>query len=347
MMIKHQPLVSIIIVNFNGKNNLLSCLNSIAKNSYKNIEIIIIDNGSNDDSLKKIENKQPVFNRKFKIIRNKHNLGFAKANNQGLQLAKGEFILLVNNDVALAKNTIGKLIEKIKENKITGVVQPKIVFSDTKKLQSGKTLFTNFGFLYYQGYGKNPDDKKYNIGGSIFSANGACMLIRKATIKATGLFDNDFFAYYEETDFCHRAWLAGHQIIYEPSTLVFHKGAQTSKKQQEESIFFHSFKNRLVSTIKNFELKNLFFLIASLVFIYVFLVFFYLIKGKYNLSWAIIKALVWNCFNLKAIVKKRKKIQNKIRKISDSSYLNSVSQKTNLNYYLRLLSHKNKEALMS
>ena len=332
-------LVSIVIVNFNGLQLLRGCLVSLKKNPYKNTEIIIVDNGSTDGSVEFIKNlKFKIGN--LKLIKNKRNLGFSQANNQAIRKAKGHFVLLLNNDTVTTPNFLKVLVDKIRSDNLIGVVQPKIIFLDNKRLQSGGAFFTFLGFLYYFGYSQNPEEKKYNQAMPVFSANGACILIRKEVIDKVSLFDKDFFAYYEETDFCHRVWLAGYKVIYEPGATIYHKGGQTSKQMAESFILFHSFKNRLASSIKNFELSRLAGTVLSLVSIYLFLFFIYLTKLQFRLAMAVINALLWNVTNISSTLKKRQIIQTKMRTVADKAYLLVISRPLSMRYYLNMFLKK-------
>lgn len=333
------PLVSIIIVNYNGIHLLPECLDSIQKSSYLSTEVIVVDNGSSDGSINYLKKKK-ITKQAIQIILNEQNIGFARANNQGIEIAKGEYFLLLNNDAVLEKETIEILVSTLQQDSTIAVVQPKILFYKTKKLQSGAAFFTYFGFLYYFGFGHNPNDDCYNKTMDIFSANGACMLIRKSVISEVGLFDGDFFAYYEETDFCHRVLLSGQRIVYVPQARAFHKGGQTAITLNQSFIFFHSFKNRLNSAVKNFELLTLWRIVPSLLTIYAFLLFIYLLRGKLEMSRAVFLALLWNVFNFKKTIKKRRLIQRNIRLVKDIEYLKRTLKGVSPRYYYNMFLDK-------
>ena len=156
--------VSIVIVNWDGLPHLKISLPSLQKINYPNYEIILVDNASTDGSIEYLKAqmsklKTTAQKLKLRLIENRKNLGFAKANNQGFKKAKGEYILFLNNDTKVTPDFLTKLVNVMEEDKKIGVVQPKIVFMDSGTLQAGGAFLTNTGFLYHFGFGKDPDDK--------------------------------------------------------------------------------------------------------------------------------------------------------------------------------------------
>lgn len=328
-----KPLVSIIIVNWNGLEHLKICFSSLTKLKYSNFETILVDNGSTDGSVEYVKKNYP----KVILVQNKKNLGFAEANNVGFKKAGGEYILLLNNDVKVTSDFLTKLVQVLEAGAKIGVGQPKIILLGSKRLQSGGAFLTSTGFLYHFGREKNPSDKKYNQQMPIFSANGSCMLIRREVIEKVGLFDPDLFCYFEESDFCWRAWLAGYKTLYIPSAVIWHKGGRTSRRFKSSFIQYHSFKNRICSLIKNlgrFELLKI--LPVHLMFCQLAAIGLFF-KGGLSTGWAVQRAIAWNIVHLKKTLKKRKKIQGKIRKISDKELMPKVKKFVRPLYFYYLL----------
>jgi GT2 family glycosyltransferase len=118
--------------------------------------------------------------------------------------------------------------------------------------------------LYHYGREKNSKDPLFNKPMEIYSAKGACLLFKKEVLKKTGLFDKDYFAYFEETDLCHRIWLTGNSVLYWPRTVVYHKGGGASKQMVKAFILFHAYKNRICTYIKNLSVKNLIHVLPSI-----------------------------------------------------------------------------------
>ncbi len=298
-----QPLVSIIIVNYNGKKYLEECINSILDGTYKNFEIIVVDNNSSDGSPELVKSKFPTVT----LIKEKYNHGFTGGNNIGFEYSRGEYVILLNNDTKVEKNYIKNFIQVFDEFPKCGVAQSKIVLYDNPEiLDCAGSFWTDITLLYHFGFLKNSNLKKFNEPFKIFSAKGASMIIKREVILQVGLFDKDFWHYYEETDFCHRAINAGYEVYYYPKALCFHKiGISRGELNQEDKILFSNTKNKFFSFIKNFDFPSvLWVLIKHFVSLHFYIIML-LINGKFKESGTIYKAIFWNIKNLSFILKKR------------------------------------------
>lgn len=324
-----KDLISIIIVNYNGKKWLKKSLNSLCLQTYKNFEIIFVDNASTDGSIEFIKNNYP----KVKIVQNKKNFGFAGGNNIGLKKAKREYIFLLNNDTVVDKYCIENLLKAFKKIPNLASVQPKILLmDDNDKIDECGAYWTDSTTLYHYGYHKNASFNQYNKPMPFFSNMGAAMLIKKDLIDKIGLFDDDFWCYYEETDFCHRVWLVGYECWYYPKAVVYHAKGGTSTKFDNSVIQFHNFKNKLLSFIKNFESFSLIKIISTYLILNTGLNFYFLFKGKFRNFLAFYKSLWWNIKNIKSTLKKRRKIQN-LRVKSDNEIFKKIKKNPRLSYY--------------
>jgi hypothetical protein len=333
------PLVSIVILNWNGKHNLAKCLESLFKISYKPYEIVIVDNGSTDSSLRYIKSLQKK-NKNLILVKNFKNLGFAEGNNIGYKRSRGELILLLNNDVIVEKDFLNALIKRIMSSTKIGAVQPKIKkYEKNNKenvIDSIGSYFTNSGFLFHFGHNK-PDSFKYSKEGEIFSMKGACMLLKRKVIEEVGLFDSRYFAYFEETDLCQRIWMAGYKIYYIPDSVVYHRGGETAKQLGDAFIQFHSYKNRIYTYLKNFQLKTIFRVLPLHIFACQITAFVYLATLKPRIFFAIEAAILWNLLNLPSLIVERTRIQ-RLRRVGDSEYLPKVTRRVRLSYYYHLFS---------
>jgi len=321
-------LVSIIIVNFNGKKWLEGCLASIKKQTYSKLEVIIVDNNSTDTSVTFIKKKYP----EFKIVLNNDNVGFAQGNNLGVEVATGDVYFLLNNDTILCEDDlIEKTIKFVKKNPKIGVLQPKIcLLNNPDKIDLCGSFWTPTTMLYHYGCFQDEHDPLFNKNFPVFTCKGAAMFIRKECVEEVGLFDPDFWCYYEETDFCHRVWSVGYECWYFSETKMLHSNGGTSLGFQNDFIQFHNFKNKLRSFIKNFSgfhrvsvlfrftLTTVFFAVMSLV-----------IQKPKNIK-AIFSAYVWN-------IKKLYSDRNTKRTVIKNKIPAKVTKNPGLQYYIDLV----------
>lgn len=322
------PLVSIIIVNWNGLGILKDCLSTLVRVNYKDLEIIVVDNGSVDGSIEFLEEFK-FRGEEIILIKNSNNLGFAIANNQGFEKAKGAYILLLNNDTKVEPNFLSLLVKKLESEPQVGVIQPKIFIMDKKDyLDNVGSYLTRLGFLQHVGF-MEKDSSIYNTERIIFSAKGACMLIKREVIEKVGLFDCDFGSYFEESDFCWRVWLAGWKVMFYPEAKIYHKVGFSSKRQNQIFVNYHSNKNRICTLIKNLNITNLFLIVSAHLLINLGLSLFYLIKLQLAKSWMIWKAILWNIWFLPKTLIKRSQVQ-KLRRVSDEFLFQDILKNINL-----------------
>lgn len=327
-----QPLVSIIILTYqNGLPHIKKCLSSLLKIKYRPIELIVVDNACTDETVKEVLSiKYKVLS--IKLIQNKKNLGFAKGNNQAAKIARGKYLLLLNNDTVVTPIFLKILVHDLEEDKSIGIVQPKIrQLLNKDKLDACASYLTNTGFLYHYGYSQNQSNKKYNKKLFMYSAKGACFLTRKKLIDKIGLFDEDYFAYFEETDFCHRVWLSGFKVLYEPESEIYHLGGPDN--EVSPIIQFHSYKNRIATYVKNFESNTLLKILTVHIFMCLGISIAYLVRGKILYSFAIVSAISWNITNMSKLLSKRKFVHTKLRKVKDINLLPAIKKNVKLSYY--------------
>ena len=244
-----KPLVSIIIVNYNGKSYLEQCFKSLEKINYENYEIILVDNNSTDDSIQFIKRNYPS----TIIIKLDKNYGFAYPNNVGAKNARGKYILFLNNDTKVTSNFITELVNALENHSDVAICQSMLLKPDGEVDSSGDFV-DSIGVAFSS---KEKVDKIKEI----LSAKGAAMMVRKDIFEKLGGFDEKFHVSFEDVDLGWRAWISGYKVVIVPTSLVFHVGGQTIKEMKEE-ISFHGFKNQIAMKITNFEtglsLKNLF-----------------------------------------------------------------------------------------
>lgn len=222
------PKVIIIILNWNGREDTVECLDSLRKIDYQNCETILVDNGSTDGSVHYFKNMYP----EVEIIENKENLGFAEGNNIGIKRAinKGmDYALLLNNDTIVDEHFLSELVHVAEEFSEVGILGPKIYFYKSTRIQSlGGKISLFRGVVSGQSKYKSDSAKYCNIKRTDF-LTGCAMLIKKDVLKDVGLFDSSYFAYYEDTDLCIRTTKVGYGLVCVPTAVIWHKGSQSSK----------------------------------------------------------------------------------------------------------------------
>jgi GT2 family glycosyltransferase len=251
----NNPLVSIIIVNYNGKDLLKDCLESIKKIDYTNYEIILVDNNSSDDSMEFV--KENYLN--IQIIKLDSNFGFAYPNNIGAKKARGKFLLFLNNDTIVEPNFLTELLKPF-------ALDPKIAICQSLLLKPNGDVDSSGDFIDSIGVTFSSHEKPAEIK-EIFSAKAASMLMKKDIFEKLEGFDEKFFASFEDVDIGWRARILGYKIVVNPHSIVYHVGGETIKKIKDE-IIFHGFKNQLVIKITNFETFNCIRSIILFIFLY-------------------------------------------------------------------------------
>ncbi|MBC2706473.1 MAG: glycosyltransferase family 2 protein [ANME-2 cluster archaeon] len=225
------PKVTIIILNWNGKEDTIECLESLKHITYPNYEILLVDNGSTDGSVECLRGRYPG----MEIIENGENLGFAEGNNVGIRKAMDEgadYVLLLNNDTVVDPEFLGELVKVGESSPKTGIVGPKIYFYDSDRIQScgGRINFYKGVVQGQKKYHRDLNHSKEIINTEFLS--GCAMLIKKIVFENVGLFDVSYFAYYEDTDLCVRTKAAGYDLLCVQSSIIWHKGSQSSKENR-------------------------------------------------------------------------------------------------------------------
>ncbi len=231
--------LSIIIVSYNTKKLTLEAVSSVyEEGSDIEKEVIVVDNNSQDGSTEALR-KFLGGQRSFRLIENKDNLGFAKANNQGIRQSKGEYVLLLNSDTIVKKGTLGKLIKFAQSKADAGVVGPRLLNKDGSIQESCFHFPSVRGAILEYWFGRKRCFAKYAPKGKapvyVDAVVGAAFLITPKALKKVGLLDERYFFYFEDIDYCRRVWKAGLTVYYYPGAEIIHLGGASGKKIAEKS----------------------------------------------------------------------------------------------------------------
>jgi GT2 family glycosyltransferase len=304
MKMDSTPLVSVIIVNYNGKKFLKECLESLMLTTYPKFEVILVDNNSSDDSIEFVMNNYPS----VIIIKLEKNYGFAEPNNIGAKIAKGDFLLFLNNDTSPTPEFMTELVNAMQKNSEIAICQSLL-------LRSNDNIDSSGDFIDTLGRPYSSKDKPVNMR-RILSARAASMMIKKNIFLKLDGFDKNFFVSFEDVDLGWRANIWGYGVFLVPTSIVFHKGGKTVEKIAEE-IQFHGVKNFLTFRLTNFELPYALKSTTSLFFMY----FMRKIFGTSIVSdpefisplpkaKILLKSSFWVLRNLGYIYKKKKRINS-------------------------------------
>lgn len=312
------PLISLITVNYNGLHYLPGLYDSLSKQTYSPVEFIMVDNASSDGSVDYVKTHYPM----VKVVQNSKNFMFAKGNNEGIKVAQGDIICLINNDVEVAPDFLLPIVKAFQEIPELAACQPKV--RDLHKPHLFEYAGAAGGFIDRYGYpfmrGRlfftvEEDRGQYDSILEIFWSTGACFFIRRSVIEQIGFLDEDFVMHMEEIDLCWRIHLQGYKIFCIPSSVVWHKGGGTLAPDNPQKTYWN-FRNNIFLLVKNSGITNLIrFLIFRLGLDFTAFVW-EILRGKFGNSWSILKAYMWIFLHFPLLIQKRQKNQKR-RQVRD------------------------------
>lgn len=308
-----RPKISIIIVNYNGSRYLENCLKSLKESDFFGYEIILVDNNSTDKSLELVEIKFP----KIKIIKNKDNLGFSKANNQGASLALGDYLFFLNFDTKLHPKTLNYLVKALDNDDNLGVAGCQTLTYDGKDFGQAGIGIDIFGF-------------PLKVNNNNFYIEGSGLFIRKSLFEKLNGFDKKYFMFHEDIDLCWRARLLGYKIMAVKKAILYHAAGATTKgiivSGRYQTTFTRRYlceRNNLRTLLKNYSSKTLFFVLPVYLLINFFEISLFILIGNPRLSFCYFKSFNWNLKCFPDTLKQRESIQ-KTRIVSDDKILKNM-----------------------
>lgn len=299
----------VIVPNWNGSDSLKGCLDSLWAQSVRP-HIIVVDNGSVDGSVALVEQQYP----EVELIRHTHNKGYAGGVNPGFRRAielGAAYAAPFNNDAVADRQWLEKLVDYLDSHETAGIATCKLLTSDGQRLDSTGDYYTVWGLPYPRGRGESDLDR-YDGQTDVFAASGGASLYRVKMLEQIGLFDEDFFAYYEDVDLSFRAQLAGWKVAYVPAALAYHKIGATSGRIKGFATY-QTLKNLPLLLIKNMPRRYLYrvgwrFLLADSLFFWRALS-----RGQ---VWPALKGAAMGKYRFLTAFGKRRRVQ-RARKVSD------------------------------
>jgi GT2 family glycosyltransferase len=320
MLTQRSPLVSVVVITYNGSQVLKRCLASLFKSEISDCELILIDNASSDDSLQIAESVSQEHNHMdLKIVKNRLNYGPAGAELIAVQEARGEFIAILNDDVEVEPRWLQNMLDVVTRDKTIGMAQFHLLEPNRYQTsRGGMGIMVNaYGF-------EAPQNHDTASPGSIFYAIAA-MLARKKAVIDSGNFDGSYFINYEDADICWRMLLAGYRVVCVPNAIVWHSTRSNWSwvKHSANSIYFQE-RNRIQTLIKNYSLSSLARFLPLTVLIILLQIPYFMFRRSPHLCFPIVRALAYNVFHLRHIWRKRVWVQTGIRRVPDSRILEAM-----------------------
>jgi len=225
---ERHPLVYILVLNWNGKDDTLECLRSLSEITYPNTRVVVIDNASIDGSVTAIRGQYPSVH----VIENTTNLRFAGGNNVGIRYAVeqgAELVLLLNNDTTVDKHFVSELVLPFVSDKTIGIGGAKIYYSSQpdRLWYAGGRIEWWKGWISHRGI-REIDNGQHDRSGETDYITGCCLLVRREVVERIGVLDNRYTMYGEDVDWCVRARKAGYSLWYVPSAKIWHKVSVSS-----------------------------------------------------------------------------------------------------------------------
>ena len=326
------PRVTAVVVNWNGGDMLAACLESLFAQTWADLEILVVDNGSKDDSIAKV---QARWGDRLVLIRNAKNEGFARANNQAFAAATGEWVFLLNNDAVAAPDAIERLMAFVQDKPDVGTLACRINrFEEPNVFDSTGLLLYPDGVCRPRGW-QEKDLGQYDRAEMVLAPHGAACAYRKATIDDVGGFDEIYFCYLEDFDFGMRAQLLGWKCWYVPDSRIRHHKSATAGNYSKFKAY-HVERNRIWNAIK--LLPRMILVMSPL-----FTINRYLMQGyaaathtglsadfmkeysKLQLAWILVRAYTAALWRLPRMLRERRRLSRR-RKISTREWYDLISR---------------------
>ncbi len=290
---KISPLVSLIIPTYNGKEMMIGFLESLSGVTYKNYEIIVVDNGSSDGTYEYVK-KHYTYVKAVKIVKNS---GFTGAMNVGIRHSKGEYIIMLNDDmISISSLWLNELVDVAASDKNIAMVgfattDRGVDFERLGHVETSK-LFVKYSPL-------DVPKKTMKILPRLVEVDNIQLgLIKKEIFKKFGLFDQKYFIYWSEIDLCYKTKMAGYKIVADTRAKILHYGSSTMNKTSYSKVYY-SHRGKIRFILKNLNLLKKLTTLSATLSQFFGEIILYTVRGDFSISLAIINSLIWNIINFR------------------------------------------------
>lgn len=328
------PLISVVILNWNARRYLESCLKSVLNANYSNLEIILVDNASTDGSIEQVRDLIENNIKRVELIQNRENYGPARALNIGMRIARGEYITILGSDTEVDPLCFMEIAKVMVADSTIGACGSKLLYmNDRGRLDHAGEYLSQYGLLIQRIAGREIDEGQFDSVDEIFGVKGTALTVRREVLEKAGLFDEDFFIFLEETDLCWRIWLAGYRIVFVPNSRIYHASAVSieSSPQRNYLVKYYGTRNYIIMLLKNLETRNLLKILPIHVSLWLSLGILLCLKGRFLEAWHVASAVGATIIRFKDIMGKRKSV-NRIRVVPDEVLFPKIMRKSSWGY---------------
>jgi GT2 family glycosyltransferase len=321
------PKVSVLIVSFNGYEFTRRCILSVFTNTYHDYEIVLVDNGSSDQTVEKIRSE---FGDRLKIVALPENIGPSAARNRGMEVSTGEIIAALDNDTEPDPEWLVNGVARMLADPGIGALQCRLMINKARnRFDYVGDFFGSCGFLIQPVKAGDLDVGQAENEAVIFSAKSAGMLFRRDAFFKVGGFDDDYFIFVEETDLALRMWLAGYTALYLPTSVVYHEfssSRNTLNERHTRLVRFHGSKNYVCTLLKSLEWRTLVKILPVHISLWLAFAFASALKRQPRTALWIVEGLWWNVLHFPQTMKKRRAVQ-RFRVVSDADIWRKVGRR--------------------
>lgn len=291
--------ISVVIPNYNGSPYIIECIDCLKKQTFKDFEVIVVDNNSTDNSVDEIENRYP----EIKIIEMNNNSGFSSAVNRGIKDSTSEFIFLLNNDAFINSDFLEILYNKIVNDPLCFSCCGKMIqYYDKSKIDDAGDFYTILGWAFQRGNGDQSN--LYNFDSQVFSCCAGASIYRRSVFNRIGYFDENFYAYLEDVDIGYRAKQHGYKNYYCHNAVCYHMGSATSGGKYSDFKVKLSSRNNIYLIFKNMPYWQI---IISLLFIFLGILLKYSYFKRIGFGKSYKEGIIEGFNNIKLFKKRRTK----------------------------------------
>lgn len=332
-----KPLLSVVVLNYNAREYIAGCLESVFESSYEDLEVILVDNHSTDGSIAHLRAVLPsAYLSRIVFIENGSNHGAAVALNQGAGRARGAFISFVATDTVVDRECFSRLIQAAESDPGIGALSAKLLMMHKPGyLDSAGEYLNQFGLLMQRHAGKEQDLGQFDEPAEIFSAKGTALTVRAEVFRRAGGYPEDYFMFLEETDLCWRIWLLGYRIIFVSQARIYHAcGASIgAHKNKSYLVKYFGCRNYIRTLWKNLGVLYWLRIVPLHICLWLVLALYFVARLRFMEGVYLLRAVVWIFLHPLVLLRQRNAAQQ-LRRLSDRELMPKIMRPVKISYLM-------------